>query len=165
MSFPSAVLVLAIVGIAGPGLGNILFACAAAKWPWYARMMRTILRSIMQSGYVQYARAAGASRFHILFSHLLPGAAGEFFVLMTIDTGAVILMISSLSFLGLGTQPPTPEWGMMLSEAKNVLSLYPWQMLPPGLAILTTVAAFNFLGDSLRDVFDMRHVTPEGDQA
>lgn len=84
---------------------------------------------------------------------------------MTIDTGAVILMISSLSFLGLGTQPPTPEWGMMLSEAKNVLSLYPWQMLPPGLAILITVAAFNFLGDSLRDVFDMRHVTLEGDQA
>ena len=111
------------------------------------------------------ARAAGASRSHILFSHLLPGAAGEFFVLMTIDTGAVILMISSLSFLGLGTQPPTPEWGMMLSEAKNVLSLYPWQMLPPGLAILITVAAFNFLGDSLRDVFDMRHVTLEGDQA
>lgn len=79
MSFPSAVLVLAIVGIAGPGLGNILFACAAAKWPWYARMMRTILRSIMQSGYVQYARAAGASRFHILFSHLLPGAARGIF--------------------------------------------------------------------------------------
>ena len=162
MSFPSAVLILAIVGMAGPGLLNILFACVIAKWPWYARMMRSIIRSLMTSGYVQFARVCGASYRQIFFGHLLPGVAGEYFVLMTIDTGAVILMISSLSFLGLGVQPPTPEWGMMLSEAKNVLSLYPWQMLPAGCAVLLVVAVFNFLGDSLRDAFDVKHMVRSG---
>ena len=89
--------------------------------------------------------------------HLLPGTAGELFVLTTLDTGSVILMISALSFLGLGVQPPTPEWGMMLNEAKEVMTLYPLQMIPAGMAILLVVAAFNFLGDSLRDAFDPKH--------
>ena len=94
---------------------------------------------------------------HIIRRHLLPCAAGEISVLATLDTGAVILMVSALSFLGLGVQPPTPEWGMMLGEAREVMVLYPWQMLPPGLAILLVVAACNYLGDSLRDALDPRH--------
>ena len=157
MAFPSEVLILAIVGMLGPGLSHVVLACVLAKWAWYARMMRGIVRGISDSGFVRFARVSGASTRMILFRHLIPGAAGEFFVLMTLDTGSVVLMISALSFLGLGVQPPAAEWGMMLAETKEVLSLYPAQMLPPGLAILSVVTAFNFLGDSLRDAFDLRH--------
>ena len=153
LSFPGEVMVLAIVGMLGPGLENVVLACVVAKWPWYARMMRTITLRYADRDFVRFARVAG----HIIRRHLLPCAAGEISVLATLDTGAVILMVSALSFLGLGVQPPTPEWGMMLGEAREVMVLYPWQMLPPGLAILLVVAACNYLGDSLRDALDPRH--------
>ena len=162
MSFPSEVLILAIVGMMGPGLANMIIACVAAKWAWYARMMRTIVRRISDAGYVRFARVCGAGEVWILMRHLIPGAAGEFFVLMTLDTGSVVLMLSALSFLGLGVQPPVAEWGMMLSEAKDVMLQYPWQMFWPGLAILSTVACLNFLGDCVRDAFDLRHAGRDG---
>ena len=149
--------VLAIVGMLGPGLENVVLACVVAKWPWYARMMRTITLRYADRDFVRFARVAGYGTGHIIRRHLLPCAAGEISVLATLDTGAVILMVSALSFLGLGVQPPTPEWGMMLGEAREVMVLYPWQMLPPGLAILLVVAACNYLGDSLRDALDPRH--------
>lgn len=148
---------LAIVGMLGPGLENVVLACVVAKWPWYARMMRTITLRYADRDFVRFARVAGYGTGHIIRRHLLPCAAGEISVLATLDTGAVILMVSALSFLGLGVQPPTPEWGMMLGEAREVMVLYPWQMLPPGLAILLVVAACNYLGDSLRDALDPRH--------
>lgn len=141
----------------GPGLENVVLACVVAKWPWYARMMRTITLRYADRDFVRFARVAGYGTGHIMRRHLLPCAAGEISVLATLDTGAVILMVSALSFLGLGVQPPTPEWGMMLGEAREVMVLYPWQMLPPGLAILLVVAACNYLGDSLRDALDPRH--------
>lgn len=156
MSFPSEVLILALVGVLGPGLENVLVACLLAKWPWYARMMRGLLIHLNAAGFVQFARVSGASNMKVLFGHLVPNAAGECFVLGTIDTGSVVLMISTLSFLGLGAQPPMPEWGSMLADAKNVMTLYPGQMFVPGLAILLVVAALNFLGDALRDAFDVR---------
>lgn len=158
MSFPSEVLILALVGVLGPGLENVLAACLAAKWPWYARMMRGLLMHLNAAGFVQFARVSGASNRHVLLRHLVPNAAGECFVLGTIDTGSVVLMISALSFLGLGAQPPMPEWGSMLAEAKNVMTLYPGQMFVPGLAIMSVVTALNFLGDALRDAFDARSV-------
>ena len=154
MSFPSEVLILAVVGMLGPGLENIVLACFAAKWPWYARMMHTIISRHARAGFVDFARVAGASKRWILFRHLLPNAGGDFCVLVTLDTAGVILIISALSFLGLGVSAPTAEWGMMLADAKNVMTLYPWQMLPPGLAILATAAALHFLGDALRDALD-----------
>lgn len=157
MSFPSEVLILTLVGMMGPGLENVLIACLLAKWPWYARMMRTVTLRYADRDFVRFARVAGYGTGHIIRRHLLPCAAGEISVLATLDTGAVILMVSALSFLGLGVQPPTPEWGMMLGEAREVMVLYPWQMLPPGLAILLVVAACNYLGDSLRDALDPRH--------
>ena len=156
MSFPSEVLILALVGMMGPGLENVLIACLLAKWPWYARMMRGLILHLNSAGFVQFARVTGASNMKVLFGHLVPNAAGECFVLGTIDTGSVVLMISALSFLGLGAQPPMPEWGSMLADAKNVMTLYPGQMFVPGLAILLVVAALNFLGDALRDAFDVR---------
>ena len=138
MSFPSEVMILAIVGMTGPGLENVVIANVVAKWPWYARMVRSIVRQYSDKDYIRFAK-----------------------VLTTLDTGSVILMISALSFLGLGVQPPTPEWGMMLNEAKEVMTLYPLQMIPAGMAILLVVAAFNFLGDSLRDAFDPKHAGRE----
>ena len=154
MSFPSEVMILAIVGMLGPGLEHVVLACIAAKWPWYARMIRTVTRQYSAMNYISFAKVAGYGTPYILRRHLLPCASGEIAVLATLDTGSVILMISALSFLGLGVQPPTPEWGMMLGEAKDVMLLYPGQMLPPGLAILMLAAAFNMLGDSLRDAMD-----------
>ena len=161
MSFPSEVMILAIVGMTGPGLENVVIANVVAKWPWYARMVRSIVRQYSDKDYIRFAKVAGGSSIRIMMRHLLPGTAGELFVLTTLDTGSVILMISALSFLGLGVQPPTPEWGMMLNEAKEVMTLYPLQMIPAGMAILLVVAAFNFLGDSLRDAFDPKHAGRE----
>lgn len=157
MSFPSEVMILAIVGMLGPSLENVALACVLAKWPWYTRMVRTITQKYTDMNYIRYAQVAGYGTCYIIRRHLLPCAAGEIAVLATLDTGAVILLISALSFLGLGVQPPTPEWGTMLAEARNVMTLYPWQMLPPGIAILSVVAACNFLGDSLRDALDPWH--------
>lgn len=161
MSFPSEVMILAIVGMMGPGLENVVIANVAAKWPWYARMIRSIVRQHSDKDYIRFAKVAGGSSIRIMMRHLLPGTAGELFVLTTLDTGSVILMISALSFLGLGVQPPTPEWGMMLNEAKEVMTMYPLQMIPAGMAILLVVAAFNFLGDSLRDALDPKYVGRE----
>ena len=157
ISFPSEVLILALVGMLGPSLGNVVLACVIAKFPWYARMVRTVTGKYAGMNFVLYARVAGFGAPYIIRRHILPSAAGEIAVLATLDSGSIILLISALSFLGLGAQPPAPEWGSMLSEARNIMTLYPWQMLPPGLAILTLAAAFNFLGDSLRDALDPRH--------
>ncbi|WP_211750333.1 nickel/cobalt ABC transporter permease [Paenibacillus sp. Marseille-Q4541] len=156
LSFPSEVMILAIVGVMGPGLSNIILASIIAKWAWYTRMIRTIIIKYRDKNYIQFAKVSGCSTGHIVRTHILPGAAGEIAVLATLDSGSVILIISALSFLGLGVQAPTPEWGMMLNEAKNVMIVHPYQMLAPGIAILLVVAAFNFVGDSLQDAFDTK---------
>ncbi|MEQ4794521.1 ABC transporter permease subunit, partial [Klebsiella variicola subsp. variicola] len=154
LSFPAEIMILALVGIMGPGIGNILIAVILVKWAWYARMIRGVVRQYSHRNYIAYARVIGAPSHHILRRHLLPVTFAETIVLASTDIGSVILMISALSFLGLGVQPPTPEWGNMLSEAKNVMVLHPEQMLPAGIAITLVVTAFNFWGDFLRDVFD-----------
>lgn len=154
LSFPSEVMILAIVGILGTGISNIIIANIIAKWAWYTRMVRSIVIQYIDKNYVRFAKVSGCSTFNIIKKHLIPGTIGEIGVLATLDTGWVILNISALSFLGLGVQAPTPEWGMMLSEAKNIMTIYPQQMLPAGLAILVVVAAFNFLGDSLQEALN-----------
>ena len=154
LSFPSEVMILAIVGILGTGISNIVIANIIAKWAWYTRLIRGIVIQYTDKNYIKFAKVSGCSTFHIIKKHLIPGAMGEIGVLATLDTGWVILNLSALSFLGLGVQAPTPEWGMMLSEAKNIMTIYPQQMLPSGIAILVVVAAFNFLGDSLQDALN-----------
>lgn len=156
MSFPSEVMILAIIGMMGPGMTNIVVASIIAKWAWYTRMIRSIVIKYMDKNYIQFARVSGFSRWHIFKKHIVPNSIGEISVLATLDIGSVILMISGLSFLGLGVQAPTPEWGMMLNEAKDVMVIHPELMLPPGIAILAVVAAFNFLGDSLQDAFNVK---------
>ncbi|GIP43447.1 ABC transporter permease [Paenibacillus sp. J45TS6] len=162
LSFPSEVMILAIVGMMGPGLFNVIIASIIAKWAWYTRMIRTIVLKYTDKNYIRFAKVSGCSTGHIVKTHILPGAAGEIAVLATLDTGSVILVISALSFLGLGVQAPTPEWGMMLNEAKNVMIVHPYQMLAPGIAILLVVAAFHFVGDSLQDAFDTKRGTKKG---
>ncbi|GAB6084822.1 nickel/cobalt ABC transporter permease [Alkaliphilus crotonatoxidans] len=164
LSFPSEVMILAIVGMLGPGLGNIVMANIIAKWAWYTRMIRSIVIQFMDKSYVHFAKVVDLSPIHIMKRHLLPGAFSEIVVLASLDTGTVILSISALSFLGLGVQPPTPEWGMMLSEAKNIMTTHPVKMLPPGIAILVVVAAFNFVGDRIRDIMDPKHMDGKGDK-
>ncbi|PHI30657.1 nickel/cobalt ABC transporter permease [Budvicia aquatica] len=154
LSFPGEVMIFALVGVMGPGIGNILLAIILVKWTWYARMIRGVVMQYSNKDYVNYSRIIAAPPAHIMRKHLLPVTAAEVIILASTDIGSVILMISALSFLGLGVQPPSPEWGSMLSEAKNVMLLHPEQMLPAGVAIVVVVASFNFIGDFLRDVFD-----------
>lgn len=154
MSFPSEVLILAIVGILGTGITNIVLAIVIAKWAWYVRMIRSVVIQFIDSNYIRFAKVAGCSTWYIIRKHLLVGASGEIAVLATMDMTAIILNISALSFLGLGVQPPTPEWGMMLNEAKSVMTVNPGQMLAPGIAIFLVVAALNFLGDGIQDALN-----------
>ncbi len=158
LSFPSQVMILAIVGILGVGIENVIIANIVIKWAWYARMIRGIVVKYRHKNYMLYSTAIGTSKSFIMFRHLLPNVFSEIVILATLDMGWVIINISTLSFLGLGVQPPTPEWGAMLSEAKNVMLTNPMQMLPPGLAILILVACFNLLGDSVRDILDPKEV-------
>ncbi len=158
MSFPGQVMILAIVGALGPGIRNVVIANVVVKWMWYARMIRGNVIRQNDRNYILFSRTAGAGNWYILKKHIIPAILPELIVLITLDIGWMILSISSLSFLGLGVQAPTPEWGAMLNEARSVIGTKPEQMLAPGLAILMTVAAFNFLGDSFRDAFSPKEV-------
>lgn len=154
LAFPAEVMILALVGVLGPGIDNILIAIVVVKWAWYARMIRGTVVQYTHQNYVRYAQVIGAPAQHVLRRHLLPMTATDVAILASADIGSVILLISALSFLGLGVQPPTPEWGSMLSEAKDIMLVRPQQMLPAGLTIVLVVVAFNGLGDFLRDVLD-----------
>ena len=154
LSFPYEVIVFSVVGLLGPGLTNIIIANFVAKLAWYIRMIRSSVIKYTHYNYLLYSQTIGTRKRFILIRHLLPNVASEIIILATLDLSLIILSISTLSFLGLGVQPPTPEWGAMLSEAKEVMFTNPGQMLIPGIAIMTVVACCNLLGDSLRDVLD-----------
>ncbi|MGM3175719.1 nickel/cobalt ABC transporter permease [Dickeya lacustris] len=154
LAFPAEVMILALAGLLGPGLDTLLLAVIVVKWAWYARLIRAIAVRQRHTHYVDYARLIGAPSRHIITRHLLVVMAAELAILASADVGGVMLLISGLSFLGLGAQPPQPEWGNMLSEAKQVMLVHPEQMLPAGLAIAVVVAAFNIVGDALRDGLD-----------
>ena len=151
MSFPSQVMILAIIGALGIGIKNVIIANIVVKWMWYARMIRVNVIRQNNKNFILFSRAIGAKTSYIFKKHIIPFIMPELIVLISLYMGWMILSISTLSFLGLGVQPPVPEWGAMLSEAKNVISTRPEQMLVPGLAIVITVAAFNLLGDSFKD--------------
>ena len=161
LSFPSQVTILAIVGVLGVGIENVIIANIVVKWAWYSRMIRSSVIKHSRKNYILFSRAIGASNTFIIRRHLLPNIMSELVVLATLDTGWVILNISALSFIGLGVQAPTAEWGLMLSEAKNVMIQHPMQMVFPGIAILIVVAAFNMLGDCLRDILDPKDKSNE----
>lgn len=158
MSFPSQIMVFAVVALLGIDVRNVIMANVLIKWAWYARMIRTNVMKYRDRNFVLFSRTIGSGERFILLHHLLPSIASEMAVLATLDIGWAILNISTLSFLGLGVQAPTPEWGAMLNEAKNVMTTNPVQMIAPGVAIVVVVAAFNLLGDALRDALDPKEV-------
>ncbi len=156
MALPGLVTALAFASILGASFVNLLFALIITSWPWYARTYRALLLKERTMQYVESAVAIGAGRWRVLLRHVLPNIIGPAAVLATANFGSVILNLAGLSFLGLGMQPPTPEWGEMINEAARYFEEYPWQMIAPGLCIAATVLAINLLGDGLRDVADPR---------
>ena len=153
-AFPPLILAMAIAGALGPSLNNAMIAIAVVLCPVYARLVRGQVLSLREREFVQAARCVGASTRRILWRHLLPNTLAPILVQASFDLGGAILSTAGLSFIGFGAQPPTPEWGVMISEGRKFISTQPWLSLLPGLAILFTVAAFNLIGDGLRDALD-----------
>jgi len=160
LAFPSLLLAIAIVSVLGPGLENALLAIAIVSIPIYARVVRASVLSVKEQDFVSASRALGASDSRIMFVRILPNAIPPLVVQGTLGIAAAILSAAALSFLGLGAQPPTPEWGTMLGSERNQVFTAPHLVFYPGLAIMLTVLAFNLLGDGLRDALDPRLSQP-----
>jgi peptide/nickel transport system permease protein len=159
LSFPAVLLALTIVAALGTGTFNLVIAVGVAAIPTYTRLVRGQVLSARRQPYVRAAIVVGNRPLRIVLRHILPNVFGSILVLATLDVGWAILNASALSFLGLGVQPPTAEWGLMLNEGRGFLRDAPWTTIAPGLAIATTVLAVNLLGDALRDVLDPRYRT------
>ena len=156
LAFPLLVLALAITGFIGVGMGSVLVGVVSVWWASYARIVRGLVLSLRERPFVEAARAMGASPARIVIRHLLPNVLPPIIVLATLEMGSLLLVISGLNFLGLGVQPPTPEWGAMLNDGRPFLRSAPQLMIYPGLAISLAVMGFNLLGDGLRDRLDPR---------
>jgi ABC-type dipeptide/oligopeptide/nickel transport system permease subunit len=156
LAFPSLLLAIAIVTVLGPGLINALLAIGIVSIPAYARVVRASVLSVREMDYVSATRALGGNTFQILFRRILPNALTPLIVQGTLGIASAILDAAALSFLGLGAQPPTPEWGSMLGAERNQVFTAPHLVFFPGVAIALTVLAFNLLGDGLRDALDPR---------
>ena len=156
LAFPSLVLALAIVGMLGPSLRNVMIGMVAVWWVDYARVMRGLTVGVREREFVASAHCAGASAAHVVVRHVLPNVIPSVIVLATLELGGLMLAISGLSFLGLGAQPPTPEWGTMLNDGRPFFQRAPQLMLYPGLAITLVVVGCNLIGDGLRDALDPR---------
>jgi peptide/nickel transport system permease protein len=154
-AFPGIILALAIAAALGAQLRNAVLAVIVVSWPSYARLSRSLVLGARSSEYVTSARLLGSSGWRTMWVELRPNIAGPIFVLAALDVGNAVLLLSGLSFLGLGAQPPTAEWGSMVAEGAQNFNSW-WIGLFPGLAILTVVLAFNFIGDALRDMLDPR---------
>ena len=155
-SFPALILAMAIAGALGPDLVNAMIAIAVVSWPVYARLVRAQVLSLRRREFIEAAEAVGVPTPRLLWRHLLPNTLAPILVQASFDMGAAILAAAGLSFIGFGAQPPTPEWGVMISEGRKYVGTHPWLSLFPALAILMTVAAFNLIGDGLRDALDPR---------
>ena len=156
LAFPSILLALALIAVLGTGAANVVLAVGIAGIPQYARLVRGQVLAARRQPYVRAAWTVGCTHTRILVRHILPNILGPLVVLATLDIGWAILNASALSFLGLGVQPPTPEWGAMLNEGRGYLRDAPWVTTAPGLAIALTVLAVNLVGDALRDTLDPR---------
>jgi len=156
LAFPSLLLAMAIVALLGPSLLNAVIALTASWWPWYTRLVRGITASLRHQYFVEAARALGVPSLVILWRHILPNSLGPIMVQATLDIGTVILATTSLAFIGLGTQPPHADWGLMIEQGRGFLRDAWWYSLFAGSAIFLTVLSFNLIGDTLRDIFDPR---------
>ena len=156
LAFPGILLAIAIVAVLGPGLDNVMIAVGIEAIPAYVRTVRASTLSVREQDFVLAARAAGAPAHRVVARHILPNVLAPVIVLMTVGVGLAILTAAGLSFIGIGAQPPTPEWGSMLATARTYLRDAPWIAAFPGLAIVVLVLALNLLGDGLRDALDPR---------
>ena len=153
LSFPSLILAMIINAVMGSNLFNTMFALVIVAWPTYARLMRSVVLSVKENEYVAASEALGASKARILVKEIIPNSISSVLIMATTDIGNQILMFSTLSFLGLGSAPPTPEWGMMVSDGVDYFNKF-WVAGFPGLAIFTMAVGANFIGDGLRDLLD-----------
>ncbi len=156
LSFPPLLLAIAIAAFLGPNLENAMLAIAISWWPWYTRIIRGQAVSIRERQFVRAARAIGTPMSRIIFKHILPNTLAPVIVQASMDIGGVILTIASLSFLGLGAQPPIPEWGLLISTSRTYFLNAWWYSTFPGIAIFITVLVFNLIGDGIREVLDPR---------
>jgi ABC-type dipeptide/oligopeptide/nickel transport system permease subunit len=156
LAIPNLVIALAVASVLGPSFQNLIIALVIAGWPWYARAYRAAMLRERASGYVEGAEVIGASRSRIALRHIGPNVLGQVLVLGTTNLGFVILNLAALSFIGLGVQPPAPEWGTMINDARPFFQTHPGQMLVPGICIVITVVLINVAGDALRDHLDPR---------
>ena len=154
LAFPGLVLALAVAGIMGASVRNAILAIALVTWPKYARLARSLVMKIRHRDYVEAAIVTGSKTTYMLSKYMLPNALPTLVITAATDIGSMMLELAALSFLGFGAVPPTPEWGLMLSEGRAYMQSAPWLMVFPGLAIFVTVVVFNMLGDSLRDILD-----------
>lgn len=151
LSLPTFLIALAIAGMLGPSAKNMIIAMASVWWSSYARIIRGMAMQIKQQDFMLAAKAAACTHSQIIFRHILRNIASPIIVMATLEIGSIILAIASFSFIGLGAQPPTPEWGIMLSDSKEFMQTQPQLMIYPGIAIIITVMAFNLLGEGLKN--------------
>lgn len=156
ISFPGIILAIAIAGVMGGSLVNAMIAMTIVTWTKYARLARSMVLKIKRRDFVEAAVVNGGTPPHILWTHIVPNILPLMVITAAADIGAMLMELAGLSFLGFGSQPPAPEWGLMLSEGRQQIQTAPWLMIFPGLAIFVTVVVFNLWGDSLRDVLDPR---------
>lgn len=156
LAFPSLLLAMAIAASIGRGLDKAAIALVISWWPWYTRIARGVAVSLKEQYFVEAAQAIGVRDIVIIFRHILPNTLSPVLVQATVDLGTVILAMGGLAFIGLGTQPPSPDWGLMISEGRTFILDQWWIATYPGIAIFIVVLAFNLLGDTLRDIFDPR---------
>ena len=154
LSIPSLILAIAISTVLGTGIRNLILAVSLSGITNYARIVRASVLSVKEQEYVEAAKFGGASNFRLIFRHILPNCLGPIIVQATLGVGTSILQAASLSFIGLGVQPPTPEWGGMLSQGRSYIQDYPHMTIFPGLAIALTIFSLNLFGDGLRDALD-----------
>lgn len=155
-AFPFLILVIAVIAVFGPSIFNVMWVLGVVSWPVYARLIRAQVLALRDVDYVEAARASGVGSWRIMLRHILPNALTPLLVTATFGIPEAILASAALGFLGLGVQPPTPEWGAMVSESKDFIRLAPTLIVWPGLAIMLVVMSFNFVGDAMRDALDPR---------
>ena len=157
LAFPGLVFALAIAALLGGGVSNAVIALAVISWPKYARVARSQTLALKNGPFVSAARLSGSTSLQMILRHILPNILGPILVTAMLDIGTMMMELAGLSFLGLGAQPPTAEWGNMMSGGRSMLQTYPWLVLSPGFAIFLTVVIFNLLGDTVRDYMDPKN--------
>ena len=157
LAFPGLVFALAVAALLGGGVSNAVIALAVISWPKYSRVARSQTLALKSSPFISAARLSGDTSMQIILRHILPNSLGPIMVTAMLDIGTMMMELAGLSFLGLGAQPPTAEWGNMMSGGRSMLQSYPWLVLSPGLAIFVTVVLFNLLGDTVRDYMDPKN--------